>query len=211
MLECCPTEAAGSAAAAGGYGSQMSQGMASLFGGMNMGVDTTSQVAAAAAARSQPSSLSVLSSPPLAALHNMTEMKIPSSSSSALLTPYSQSTGLKQGAFSAPPATPHSIQDILARQATSQAFHSGLAALQPRLNSTAAGLYLNSAAAAASRFPKPLTDLPGRTPIYWPGMLQGPGSWRHPGELRLIYIKFIYHHKKSLRTCINHVLLLFNS
>ena len=185
MLECCPTETAGSAAAAGGYGSQMSQGMASLFGGMNMGVDSTSQVA-----RSQQSSLSVLSSPPLAALHNMTEMKIPSSSSS-LLTPYSQNAGLKQGAFSASPATPHSIQDILARQATSQAFHSGLAALQPRLNTTAAGLYLNSAAAAASRFPKPLTDLPGRTPIYWPGMLQGPGSWRHPGKFMQLYSKKI--------------------
>ena len=182
MLECCPTEAAGSAAATGGYGSQMSQGMASLFGGMNMGVDPTSQ-----AARSQQSSLSVLSSPPLAALHNMTEMKIPSSSSS-LLTPYSQAAGLKQGAFPTSPATPHSIQDILARQATSQAFHNGLAALQPRLNSTAAGLYLNSAA-ATSRFPKPLADLPGRSPIYWPGMLQGPGSWRHPGKF--VYISYL--------------------
>ena len=137
------------------------------------------------AARSQQSSLSVLSSPPLAALHNMTEMKVPSSSSS-LLTPYSQGAALKQGAFSAPAATPHSIQDILARQATSQAFHSGLAALQPRLNSTAAGLYLNSAAAAANRFPKPLADIPGRTPIYWPGMLQGPAAWRHSGELTIV-------------------------
>ncbi len=179
MLECSPLDGAGSVTG-GGYGAQMSSGgMGSLFGGMGSMTDSS---VAGMGARTQGGSLAVLSSPPLAALHNMTEMKIPASSS--ILTPYSQSQLKGSGAFSVPSsaATPHSIQDILSRQASAASFHSGLAALQPRLNSTAAGLYLNSAAAAASRFPKPLADLPGRTPIYWPGMLQATGGCWRPGE-----------------------------
>lgn len=34
-----------------------------------------------------------------------------------------------------------------------------------------------AAAVAAGRYPKPLAELPGRTPIFWPGVVQGP-PWR---------------------------------
>ncbi|MBN3319263.1 NKX61 protein, partial [Atractosteus spatula] len=42
------------------------------------------------------------------------------------------------------------------------------------------GLYFSPSAAAAvavARYPKPLTDLPGRTPIFWPGVMQS-APWR---------------------------------
>lgn len=34
-----------------------------------------------------------------------------------------------------------------------------------------------AAAVAAGRYPKPLAELPGRTPIFWPGVMQSP-PWR---------------------------------
>lgn len=105
----------------------------------------------------------VLSSPPLAALHNMTEMKAPVTSTSAaanFLSSAQYQQSLKN--FSAN-STPHGIQDILSRP---QIHALGLS----RLN--AAGMYLNS----QCRLPK-LAELPGRPPIYWPGLLNGP-SWR---------------------------------
>ncbi|RVE66264.1 hypothetical protein OJAV_G00124570 [Oryzias javanicus] len=43
------------------------------------------------------------------------------------------------------------------------------------------GLYFSPGAAAAAvavaRYPKPLAELPGRTPIFWPGVMQSP-HWR---------------------------------
>ncbi|CAI9735733.1 Nkx-6.2-like-like [Octopus vulgaris] len=131
--------------------------MASLLNmNMNVNMETSRQTAF------------VLSNPPLAALHNMTEMKIPTSTMLAQ-TGYPQ-TSLKQlqGLF-ASQSTPHGINDILGRPAnttTNTAF--GV----PRLNTTAAtGMYFTP----QTRFPK-LAELPGRQPIYWPGVL--PGSWR---------------------------------
>lgn len=124
----------------------------------------------------------VLSSTPLAALHNMTEMK-------TTLFPYSLQNpasfkapalgGL--GATQIPLGTPHGISDILGRPGcTPGNLLSGL----PRLNglsASTAGMYFNPAAAAAavSRYPKPLAELPGRPPIFWPGVMQS-SPWRDP-------------------------------
>lgn len=124
----------------------------------------------------------VLGSTPLAALHNMTEMK-------TSLFPYA----LQQGpaGFKAPHlsslnshlagATPHGISDILGRPVTAAGqLLSGF----PRINglattaaaAAAAGMYFSP---AVSRYPKPLAELPGRAPIFWPGVMQG-SPWRDP-------------------------------
>merc|ERR1712226_1188766 len=121
----------------------------------------------------------VLSNPPLAALHNMTEMKVPPNASAMLSQASPYSPGSMKNL-----ATPHSIQDILSRSAHAAQIQNGLQGLGqfsgvPRLNGS---MYFNSAAAAsAMRFPKPLTDLPGRT-LYWPGMLAQQSAWRPPGN-----------------------------
>uniref|UniRef100_A0A672KNB0 Homeobox protein Nkx-6.2-like n=2 Tax=Sinocyclocheilus grahami TaxID=75366 RepID=A0A672KNB0_SINGR len=117
----------------------------------------------------------VLGSTPLAALHNMTEMK-------NSLFPYALQSpaGFKAPSFcnlssQIPLGTPHGISDILGRPITAAGqLLSGF----PRINGlTSAGMYFNPA--AVSRYPKPLTELPGRAPIFWPGMMQG-SPWRDP-------------------------------
>uniref|UniRef100_A0A8C4Q7G3 NK6 homeobox 1 n=1 Tax=Eptatretus burgeri TaxID=7764 RepID=A0A8C4Q7G3_EPTBU len=160
----------------------------------------------------------VLSSPPLAALHTMTEMKTP-------LYPYAVSgtapgatagsTAFKtpQCSFSFPyslAATPHGINDILGRpalalcgstctpiSATQASTPAGLLSPTGLGRSAAApggGLPAGSTAyfgpvsaaaaaavamqAAAGRYAKPLADLPGRPPIFWPGLVQTPPPWR---------------------------------
>ncbi|XP_043375291.1 homeobox protein Nkx-6.2 isoform X2 [Dermochelys coriacea] len=118
----------------------------------------------------------VLSSTPLAALHNMAEMK-------TSLFPY---TLQNPSSFKAPAlgglntqiplGTPHGISDILGRPVgTTSNLLTGL----PRINglATSAGMYFNPA--AVSRYPKPLAELPGRPPIFWPGVMQG-SPWRDP-------------------------------
>lgn len=149
--------------------SSNSMSMASLLN-MNVNMDSNGR---------QPAF--VLSSPPLAALHNMTEMKAPVTSSAAaanFLSSAQYQQSLKN--FSAN-STPHGIQDILSRP---QIHALGLS----RLN--AAGMYLNS----QCRLPK-LAELPGRPPIYWPGLLNGP-SWRPNSKL--------YHESK---TAVQHSIL----
>ncbi|XP_007237510.2 homeobox protein Nkx-6.1 [Astyanax mexicanus] len=97
-------------------------------------------------------------------------------------------------------ATPHGINDILSRPcvvSTSPSSSStvpaasspaGLLSGLPRFSSLSPppphGLYFSPGAAAAAaaavavgRYPKPLTELPPRTPIFWPGMVQSP-HWR---------------------------------
>uniref|UniRef100_A0A673LZY6 Homeobox protein Nkx-6.2-like n=1 Tax=Sinocyclocheilus rhinocerous TaxID=307959 RepID=A0A673LZY6_9TELE len=116
----------------------------------------------------------VLGSTPLAALHNMTEMK-------TSLFPYAlqNPAGFKAPSFcnlssQIPLGTPHGISDILGRPITAGQLLSGF----PRINGlTSAGMYFNPA--AVSRYPKPLTELPGRAPIFWPGMMQA-SPWRDP-------------------------------
>ncbi|KAG7258618.1 hypothetical protein CRUP_006418 [Coryphaenoides rupestris] len=123
----------------------------------------------------------VLGSTPLAALHNMTEMK-------TSLFPYALQG---PGGFKAPTSltctfnshipmgTPHGISDILGRPIATAAGQL-LTAGFPRINGLAAataGMYFNPA--AVSRYPKPLTELPGRAPIFWPGVMQG-NPWRDP-------------------------------
>ncbi|KAI4874850.1 hypothetical protein NFI96_010399 [Prochilodus magdalenae] len=119
----------------------------------------------------------VLGSTPLAALHNMTEMK-------SSLFPYAlqNPAGFKAPASLStlnsqiPLGTPHGISDILGRPvgAAGQLL-SGF----PRIGGLAgsAGMYLNPAAVA--RYPKPLAELPGRAPIFWPGVMQA-SPWRDP-------------------------------
>lgn len=128
----------------------------------------------------------VLGSTPLAALHNMTEMK-------TSLFPYA----LQQSpaGFKAPPlsslnsqisvGTPHGISDILGRPIATAAGQ--LLSGFPRINGLAATTAAAAAAAAAgmyfspavSRYPKPLAELPGRAPIFWPGVMQS-SPWRDP-------------------------------
>ncbi|XP_041816725.1 homeobox protein Nkx-6.1 [Chelmon rostratus] len=165
----------------------------------------------------------LLSTPPLAALHSMTEMKTPlypayplsstgpnSSTSPATTSPnpggmavsspgIKSSTGLSSGLGSpqqCSSATPHGINDILSRPATSTAgvtvaaaaaaaasSSAGILSGLPRFSSLSPppppGLYFSpsAAAVAVARYPKPLADLPGRTPIFWPGVMQSP-HWR---------------------------------
>ncbi|XP_019499664.1 PREDICTED: homeobox protein Nkx-6.2 [Hipposideros armiger] len=121
----------------------------------------------------------VLSSAPLAALHNMAEMK-------TSLFPYALQgpAGFKAPALGGlgaqlPLGTPHGISDILGRPVG--AAGGGLLGGLPRLNGLAssAGVYFGPAAAVARGYPKPLAELPGRPPIFWPGVV--PGSpWRDP-------------------------------
>lgn len=134
----------------------------------------------------------VLSSAPLAALHNMAEMK-------TSLFPYALQgpTGFKAPALGGlgaqlPLGTPHGISDILGRPVG--AAGGGLLGGLPRLNGLAssAGVYFGPAAAVARGYPKPLAELPGRPPIFWPGVVQGspwrdprlagPGEWRARGR-----------------------------
>lgn len=118
----------------------------------------------------------VLSSTPLAALHNMAEMK-------TSLFPYAlqNPSGFKAPTLGGlntqlPLGTPHGISDILGRPVGSA---SNLLGGLPRINGLAAsaGMYFNPA--AVSRYPKPLAELPGRPPIFWPGVVQG-SPWRDP-------------------------------
>ncbi|NWH54678.1 NKX62 protein, partial [Fregata magnificens] len=118
----------------------------------------------------------VLSSTPLAALHNMAEMK-------TSLFPYTlqNPSGFKAPALGGlntqlPLGTPHGISDILGRPVGAAG---NLLGGLPRINGLAAsaGMYFNPA--AVSRYPKPLAELPGRPPIFWPGVVQG-SPWRDP-------------------------------
>ncbi|XP_041370291.1 homeobox protein Nkx-6.2-like [Gigantopelta aegis] len=108
----------------------------------------------------------MLSSPPLAALHNLTEMKFPSSTSILNQTEYQQNA-LKFMSQANSLSTPHGIQDILGRPHLN-----GLGIPMGRLNH---GMYISPQV----RFPK-IAELPGRQPIYWPGVL--PQPWRQPGS-----------------------------
>ncbi|XP_007525089.1 homeobox protein Nkx-6.1 [Erinaceus europaeus] len=96
-------------------------------------------------------------------------------------------------------ATPHGINDILSRPsmpaasappsaapsasaAPAASGPAGLLAGLPRFSSLSPppppGLYFSpGAVAAVGRYPKPLAELPGRTPIFWPGVMQSP-PWR---------------------------------
>ncbi|XP_016136477.1 homeobox protein Nkx-6.1 [Sinocyclocheilus grahami] len=156
----------------------------------------------------------LLNTPPLAALHSMTEMKTPlypayplsstgpASSTSPTATspnpggiPVSSpgikiSTGLSTFGAQCSIATPHGINDILSRPsmftgaaAAAASSPAGILSGLPRFSSLSPppppGLYFSpsAAAVAVARYPKPLTDLPGRTPIFWPGVMQSP-HWR---------------------------------
>ncbi|XDV38608.1 hypothetical protein PO909_007972 [Leuciscus waleckii] len=121
----------------------------------------------------------LLNTPPLAALHSMTEMKTPLYPAYPLSsTGPASSTSPTGSHHQSAVATPHGINDILSRPAmVTGMILSGL----PRFSSLSPppppGLYFSPSAVAVARYPKPLTDLPGRTPIFWPGVMQSP-HWR---------------------------------
>ncbi|XP_028457169.1 homeobox protein Nkx-6.1 isoform X2 [Perca flavescens] len=142
----------------------------------------------------------LLSTPPLAALHSMTEMKTPlypayplsspgpnCSTSPATTSPNPGGIAVSQCSS----ATPHGINDILSRPPASAAAAScssaaaGILSGLPRFSSLSPppppGLYFSPGAAAVAasvaRYPKPLAELPGRTPIFWPGVMQS-AHWR---------------------------------
>ena len=156
----------------------------------------------------------LLNTPPLAALHSMTEMKTPlypayplSSTASPTATSPNpggvavavSSPGIKTSGIGSPQqyggtaATPHGINDILSRPsmglvaagvvAAAASSSAGILSGLPRFSSLSPppppphGLYFSPGAVAVSRYPKPLADLPGRTPIFWPGVMQSP-HWR---------------------------------
>ncbi|XP_060917281.1 homeobox protein Nkx-6.1 [Labrus mixtus] len=164
----------------------------------------------------------LLSPPPLAALHSMTEMKTPlypayplsspghnSSTSPATTSPnpggmagsspgIKSSGGMSSGLGSpqlSSSATPHGINDILSRPSAAAAAaaasvavaaassSAGILSSLPRFSSLSPppphGLYFSpgAAAVAVARYPKPLAELPGRTPIFWPGVMQS-APWR---------------------------------
>lgn len=163
----------------------------------------------------------LLSTPPLAALHSMTEMKTPlypaayplsssgpaSSTSPTATSPNPggipvSSPGIKTSSalssvmshhHQCAAATPHGINDILSRPTVvaaqaaaamaASSSSAGILSGLPRFSSLSPppppGLYFSpgAAAVAVARYPKPLTDLPGRTPIFWPGVMQSP-HWR---------------------------------
>lgn len=141
-----------------------------------------------AAAETQRQSAFVLSSPQLAALHNMTEMKTPRSCSSppSPYSNYSQSS-LKQLSLAMSQAgTSHRISDILNRPLVQNPL--GL----PQLN---AGMYLNSQTGLK------LAELPGRPPIYWPGMMGGP-TWRPNCKYSLSTQKIDYCSESLFSLCV---------
>lgn len=118
----------------------------------------------------------VLGSTPLAALHNMAEMK-------SSLFPYAlqNPSGFKAPALGGlntqlPLGTPHGISDILGRPVGAAG---NLLGGLPRINGLAASAGVYFGPAAVSRYPKPLAELPGRPPIFWPGVVQG-SPWRDP-------------------------------
>ena len=180
MLECCTNDGVGVPGANSGssaYG--QNPAVASFLSTMNSHMEAVSRA----------QNGFILSNPPLAALHNMTESKVPPASSLGLPGSPTALYGGGKPMLSAAAASAHTINDILSKPAGFPPL--GL----PRLN-TMTNMYLSSpaaaAAAAAGRFSKPLTDLPGRTPIYWPGAataapsMSGFGSptgpWRPHGS-----------------------------
>ncbi|XP_013409559.1 homeobox protein Nkx-6.2 [Lingula anatina] len=159
-----------SATTAGGYAGHCQNAspvsMQSLF---NVNSSYVDSVCAGSSPLTSRQSAFVLSNPPLAALHNMTETKVPPAASLLSQTSHYSQTSLKHFGFG-PNSTPHGITDILSRPLP----YGTTANLSiPRLNST--GMYYPQ-----SRFPscKPLADLPGRTPIYWPGVAAMGPQWR---------------------------------
>ncbi|KAE8590236.1 hypothetical protein XENTR_v10017988 [Xenopus tropicalis] len=121
----------------------------------------------------------VLSSTPLAALHNMAEMKT-TLFPYALQNPSFKAPGLSSLSAQIPLGTPHGISDILSRPlGATLGSSANLLSSLPRINglATSTGMYFNPA--AVSRYPKPLAELPGRAPIFWPGVMQG-SPWRDP-------------------------------
>uniref|UniRef100_A0A8C7C8I5 NK6 homeobox 1 n=1 Tax=Neovison vison TaxID=452646 RepID=A0A8C7C8I5_NEOVI len=116
----------------------------------------------------------LLSSPPLAALHSMAEMKTPLYPAAYPPLPAGSLKPPTAGGLSSlgsPPqqlsaATPHGINDILSRPSMPVASGAALPSASP-----------SAAVAAVGRYPKPLAELPGRTPIFWPGVMQSP-PWR---------------------------------
>ena len=175
MLDCCPTDnsVANAGGVIGGFaGTTTSSSGTTPPSGVPTSFFTMDQTRQAAF---------VFNNSPLAALHNMTEMKVPVSGSCVLSPPYTSAANNTSANASKNPylATPHSITDILGRPYNLA--HMGALGMDPRLApAAAAGMYFNNQVAAAARFAgksasAPLGDLQGHLPLHWSSV--GP-SWR---------------------------------
>ncbi|XP_070386801.1 homeobox protein Nkx-6.2-like isoform X2 [Dermacentor albipictus] len=122
----------------------------------------------------------LLGSPPLAALHSMTDIRASQASYSAG-SPALKAQGSLSCTYSSASGTPHGINDILGRPqaaaAAAAAAAAGLGAIGlPRFGLGAAGVYFNPANGALHKMG--LAELPGRPHLYWPGVVQNPALWR---------------------------------
>ena len=173
MLDCCPSDI--------GNGNQSNFSTTSSVGNTSLSDSLPASFLAMDQSRH---TAFMLNNSPLAALHNMTEMKVPASG--ALCTGLPQyttqsSAGSTINASIKNPylATPHSITDILGRPYSMAQLHA--LGMNPHFDHTgAAGMYFNNQVAAAARFAgksaaQPLGELSSRLPIHWTGV--GP-SWR---------------------------------
>ncbi|CDQ75857.1 unnamed protein product [Oncorhynchus mykiss] len=136
----------------------------------------------------------LLSTAPLAALHSMTEMKTPlypaytlsstgpaSSTSPTATSPNPGGIPMSSPGIKTSSGIRPSVLAPGAAAAVAASSSAGILSGLPRFSSLSPppppGLYFSPSAVAVARYPKPLTDLPGRTPIFWPGVMQSP-HWR---------------------------------
>ena len=215
MLECCGTGTGGVNGMPGGMPGGMMTGADSgstpgaATGGWNPNSSQNSSLInmnmAAAAVQAERQRQFVLSNPPLAALHSMTESKVPPPHSTASMLSQPSPVyhgGTSPSASQASPlgglggmkpfsllSTPHNIADILTRSAAHQL---GLTSSMPLNTNPMNSMYFNP----SGRFPsncKPLVDLPSRNPIYWPGLMPNQ-TWRsskYSKQYPLITVMFL--------------------
>lgn len=144
-----------------------------------------------------------MSSQPLMALHNMADgMKAPAGGGgTGVFSPapqYNQNANAYNSIKNLSPTsnsmlgTPHGISDILRASMAAGLNPLGLNSLNTNMH---IANYLNSSSSSSSpanRYPKPMTELPGRSPVYWPSGMLNP-AWRGAqGKIILYYSLSLY-------------------
>ncbi|XP_077543462.1 HGTX homeodomain transcription factor [Haemaphysalis longicornis] len=146
--------------------------MLELGAGSNQPANSASSMLSMLNMESSRSNAFLLGSPPLAALHSMTDIRA-SQASYPAGAPALKAQGALSCAYSSASGTPHGINDILGRPPGA----AGLGAIGlPRFGLGAAGVYFNPANGALHKMG--LAELPGRPHLYWPGVVQNPALWR---------------------------------
>ncbi|KAH7983795.1 homeobox protein Nkx-6.2 [Rhipicephalus sanguineus] len=152
--------------------------MLELGAGTNPPASSASSMLSMLNMESSRSNAFLLGSPPLAALHSMTDIRASQASYTASSSALKAQSSLSC-AYSSASGTPHGINDILGRPqaAAAAAAAAGLGAIGlPRFGLGAAGVYFNPANGALHKMG--LAELPGRPHLYWPGVVQNPALWR---------------------------------